>query len=117
MTKNRDLDAAIETIVVDAYNENEQCTAFLTVIEDETQLPVQATLLGIPVTVTGFDYTSEARGLVATCRSPEGRGEVALADLVFSPETVTAWIHAAYRRYLGLDPFPAQARPDWTWPN
>jgi hypothetical protein len=38
-----------------------------------------------------------------------------LADLAFPPDTETAWIHAAYRRYLGLQPFPADPRPGWTW--
>lgn len=116
MGEDPDLDATIEAIVVDAYGGDEQYTAFLTVIEEETQLPAAATLLGSPVTVTGFDYTNEARGVVATCRGPDGAGEVALADLAFPPDTVSAWIHAAYRRHLGLRPFPARPRPDWTWP-
>ena len=77
----------------------------------------RCTLLGAPVTVTGFDYTNEARGLVAICEGSNGTGEVALADLAFPPDTVTAWIHAAYRHYLGLQPFPARPRPDWTWPD
>jgi hypothetical protein len=117
MGKNPDLDRVIETIVVDAYGDDEQYTAFLTVIDDETDLPAAATLLGAPVTVTAIDYTNEARGLVATCKGPDGAGEVALADLAFPPDTVTAWIHAAYRHYLGLTPFPARPRPDWTWPD
>jgi hypothetical protein len=65
--------------------------------------------------VSGFDYTDPRRGLVATCQEPQSAGEVGLADLAFPPETVTAWVHAAYRHYLGLEPFPAQARPDWSW--
>jgi hypothetical protein len=64
-----------------------------------------------------FDYTNEARGLVAICEGSNGTGEVALADLAFPPDTVTAWIHAAYRHYLGLQPFPARPHPDWTWPD
>jgi hypothetical protein len=67
--------------------------------------------------VTGLDYTNEARGLVAICKGSNGTGEVALADLAFPPDTVTAWIHAAYRHYLGLQPFPVRPRPDWTWPD
>jgi hypothetical protein len=117
MGRNRELDAAIETIIVDAYGEDEQYTAFLTVIDEETPLPAAATLLGTPVTVTGFDYANEARGVVATCHGPDGAGEVTLAELAFPPDTVTAWIHAAYRRYLNLHPFPARPRPDWTWPH
>jgi hypothetical protein len=117
MPRSADLDAAIEIIVVDAYGDDEQYTAFLTVISEQTPLPATATLLGVPVTVTGIDYDNAARGLTATCRSPERVGEVALADLAFPPDTETAWIHATYRRYLGLQPFPAYPRPDWTWPD
>ena len=112
-----ELDRVIEVILVDAYGDEEQYVAFLTVFEEETQLPVAATLLGIPVTVTGFDYTGSARGLSAICQGPHEVGEVSLAELAFPPDTVTAWIHAAYRRYLGLSPFPARPRPDWTWPT
>jgi hypothetical protein len=116
MPKSVDLDAVIESIIVDAYGDDEQYTAFFTVIDERTPLPAEATLLGAPVTVTGFDYVNEARGLTATCRAPDGTGEVALADLTFPLDTETAWIHAAYRHYLGLQPFPADPRPDWTWP-
>jgi hypothetical protein len=34
MPKSADLDAAIEVIIVDAYGDDEQYTAFLTVIEE-----------------------------------------------------------------------------------
>jgi len=117
MPKSADLDAAIEIIIVDAYGDDEQYTAFLTVIAEQTPLPAKATLLGTPVTVTAFDYYNEARGLTATCQSPHGTGEVSLADVSFPPDTETAWIHAAYRHYLGLTPLPADPRPDWTWPD
>jgi hypothetical protein len=114
MRNDRELDAAIETIVVDAYGDDEQYTAFLTVFEEQATLPTTATILGTPVTVTGFDYTNDAHGVIATCHGRDGAGEVALADLIFPPDTVTAWVHAAYRRHLGLRPFPARPRSDWT---
>ena len=117
MRKTSDLDAVIEIITVDAYGDDEQYTAFLTVIEDQTTFPIAATLLGTAVTVTAFDYLDPARGLTATCSGPDGKGEVSLAGLVFAPDTVTAWIHAAYRHYLRLKPFPATPRPDWDWPD
>jgi hypothetical protein len=98
MTSRPDLDRSLEAILVDAYGEDEQYTAFLTVIEDETPLPDAATLLGTRVTVRAFDYTDPVRGLVP-------------------PQTVTAWIHAAYRYHLGLTPFPAEPRPYRTWPG
>jgi hypothetical protein len=112
MGERSDLEVVVDTILVDSYGDDEQDAAFLTVLEEETELPAAATLLGSPVTVTGFDQST--RGLVAACRGPQGTGEVSLADLAFPPETVTAWIHAAYRHHLGLPPFPARPRPYWT---
>ena len=117
MERRSDLDLVVETILVDAYGDDEQYAAFLTVLEDESQLPAAATLIGIPVTVTGFRYNDATRGLVAIIQGPREVGESSLADLAFPPDTVTAWIHAAYRHYLGLQPFPARPREDWTWPT
>ncbi len=116
MTSADALDRVIETIVVDCYNEDEVYTAFLTVIDDEVALPAPASLLGSQVTVVELDYADPARGLVAVCRGPNGTGEVAFADVAFPAETLAAWLHAAYRHHLGLKPFPAIQRPDWTWP-
>ena len=117
MKQRHDLDDAVETIIVDAYGDVEQYTALLSVIDEETQLPASAKLLGTPVVVTGFDYAGDARGVIATCEGPDGTGEVTLTDLAFPPATLTAWIHAAYRHHLGLRPFPAHPRPDWTRPR
>jgi hypothetical protein len=90
MGEPSDLDPVVEAILVDAYGDEEQYVAFLTVLQEGTQLPAVATLLGVPVTVTGFDYTEPARGLIATCQGPQDIGEVSLADLAFPPDTVTA---------------------------
>jgi hypothetical protein len=117
MTRADALDRAIEAIVVDCYNEDEAYTAFLTVIEDEVAMPTPASLLGTPITVVALDYTDAARGLVSVCRSPQGKGEVAFADVTFPADSLAAWLHAAYRHHLGLKPFPVTARPDWTWPH
>lgn len=113
MPEPTDLDDLVADIVVDCYGDEEQDTAFLTVFEEECELPAVATLLGSPVAVTGFALSP--RGLVATCQGQDGTGEVGLADLSCAPETLTAWIHAAYRHHLGLSPFPARPRPDGTW--
>jgi len=113
MTEPDDLDAVVEDIIVDCYGDDEQDTAFLTVFEEECQLPTTATLLGIPVTVTGLNLGR--RGLLAICEGPHGAGEVSFADLAFAPDTLAAWVHAAYRHHLGLPPFPAQPRPGWRW--
>jgi hypothetical protein len=117
MKQRADLENALESILVDTYDDADEYSAFYNVIDDQIELPVSATLLGMPVVVTGLTFTNEARGLTATCEGPHGSGEVTLADLAFPPDTVLAWIHAAYRYRLGAPPFPAKRRRDWTWPN
>ncbi|HEX7269080.1 MAG TPA: hypothetical protein VF256_16885 [Streptosporangiaceae bacterium] len=117
MSTADDLKRVLDIILVDCYGEDEENTAFLTVLEEEIALPMPASLLGTPLTVTKLDYQDPARGLVARCDGPHGSGDVALADLAFPPDTVAAWLHAAYRHHLGLRPFPATPRPDWTWPD
>jgi hypothetical protein len=87
VTRARDgLACAIETILVDCYNEDEQYMAFLTVLDSEVRLPTPALVLGTPVTVTKLDYTDVQRGLVARCRGTQGAGEVALTDLTFAAD-------------------------------
>jgi hypothetical protein len=39
MRQRSDLDSMVETILVDAYGDDERYVAFLTVIEEETRLP------------------------------------------------------------------------------
>jgi hypothetical protein len=117
MSTADDLERVLDIVLVDCYGEDEENTAFLTVLDEEIGLPMAASLLGTPVTVTKLDYEDPARGLVARCDGPQGSGDVALADLAFPADTVAAWLHAAYRHHLGLKPFPATPRPDWTWPE
>jgi hypothetical protein len=108
MTTADALDRVIETITVDCYNEDEEYTAFLTVIEDEVALPAPASLLGTPVTVVQLDYADPARGLVAVCRGPDGTGEVAFGDVAFPTDALAAWLHAPIATTLasGRSPLP-----------
>lgn len=110
-------DKVIEMIIVDAYDDADQLSAFVTVFEEEVTLPAVASLLGSPVTMLEFDYAETLRGPFVRCRGAHGEGEVALADVCFPVDTVAAWIHAAYRHYLGLEPFAATPRPGWSWPS
>lgn len=107
------VEKVIETILVDTYGEDEQLGAFQTVFEEEVEVPIKATVLGHVIEVMAFDYADPLRGVFVKCRE----GEVSLVDVCFPPDTVAAWIHAAYREFLGLEPFPATPRPDWAWPS
>ena len=44
----------IEAILVDAYGEDEQASAWEVAFQDEVQTPFEAMLLGVPVRVLGF---------------------------------------------------------------
>ena len=112
-----DLDALVAAITVDAYGDDEPQTAFVEVFIQEVRLPASATVLGVPVDVVGFDYRDERLGIVARCRRGGVRQDLAVVDLFFPPDAVAAWVQAAYRRWLGLDPrpydIPAGWRPSW----
>jgi hypothetical protein len=112
-----DLDDLVADITVDAYGDDEPQVAFLEVFNNEVQTPTVATVLGVPIDVVGFDYHDERRGIVAVCRRDGARQELAVADLIFPPDAVVAWVQAAYRRWLGLTPHPMHMpvgwRPSW----
>jgi hypothetical protein len=99
------------------YGDDEPQTAFLEVFNQEVRLPAAATALGVPVDVVGFDYRDECLGVVARCRRDGLRQDLAVVDLVFPRDALAAWVQAAYRRWLGLDPHPCDMptgwRPSW----
>lgn len=105
---DRDLDELIEEITVDAYGDDEQLWAFRQVIEDEVKLPADGLIIDEPVRVTKIDYDGNARGgLTATCRRADGSKHlVAAADITFPRDSTAGRYVAAYRKWLGLKPYP-----------
>ena len=102
------LDELIEEITVDAYEEDEQLSAFCQVIEDEVILPADGFVIGEPVSVVEIDYDgNERRGLTARCRRKDGSEHVIAASEVIFPKGSSGERYiAAYRKWLGLDPYP-----------
>jgi len=102
------LNEPIARIVVDAYGEDEQLWAFRQAFEDDVAVPTGAFVIGEPVSVVEFDYDgNERRGLTAKCRRPDGREYVvAASDVVFPHGTDGRKYVAAYRKWMGLAPFP-----------
>lgn len=98
----------IAQITVDAYSEDEQLWAFRQAFEDTVAVPADGLVIGEPVSVVKIDYAGNRRqGLTAGCRRPDGRTYVvALSDVVFPQATEGARYVAAYRKLLGLAPFP-----------
>lgn len=108
------LDRLIEEITVDAYGDDEQLWAFRQAFEDEVALPADGFVIGEPISVIEVDYDgNERRGLTAKCRREDGSEYVVAASDVVLPEASPgARYNAAYRRWLNLDPYPAEtAKP------
>jgi hypothetical protein len=103
-----ELERLIEEIVVDAYGDDEQLWAFRQAFEDNVAMPIEAFVVGEPVTVMTIDYDgNERRGLTARCRREAGSEQViAACDLIFPEGSTTARYLAAYRKWLGIEPHP-----------
>jgi hypothetical protein len=104
------LDELIEEIIVDAYGDDEQLWAFRQVLDDSISLPADGFVIGEPVLLIAVDYDgNERRGLTVLCRCDGGTEHVAaLSDVVFPRASEGARYIAAYRRWLNLDPYPAE---------
>jgi len=106
------LDRLIEEITVDAYGDDEQLWAFRQAFEDDVALPTDGFVIGEPVSVIAVDYDgNERRGLTVKCRREDrAEYEVALSDVVLPHASTGARYIAAYRRWLNLDPYPAETK-------
>jgi hypothetical protein len=109
----KNLDKLVEEIITDAYGDHEQLWAFHAALEDGVELPCDAFVVGEPVSVVGLDYDgNERRGLVARCRRADGSEyAVSTFDVVLAEQATGGHLFAAYRKWAGLDPWPAQAGP------
>ena len=103
-----DLGELIDQIITDANGDDEQLWAFRQAFEEHVVLPAEAFVVGEPVTVMRIDYDgNERRGLTARCRRENGsEHEIAACDLIFAEGSAAARYLAAYRTWLGIDPYP-----------
>jgi hypothetical protein len=58
----------IEEAIVDCYTEDEQHEAFLVMLEDHIECPVQARVVGEEVTLLGFTREDSFGEILAKCR-------------------------------------------------
>ena len=102
----------IEEITVNAYGDDEKLWAFRQAFEDNVELPADGFVIGEPVSVIEVDYDgNERRGLTARCRREDGTEHVvAVFEVVFHQASAGARHVAAYRKWLNLEPFPAEER-------
>ncbi len=106
--EHAEVDELSEEIIVDAYGDGEQLWAFKQSFEDGVHLPADAVVIGEPVSVTELDYDgNERRGLTARFHREDGSEHaIAASDVLFPEGSIHARYVAAYRKWLGLDPFP-----------
>jgi hypothetical protein len=89
----------IDEAIVDAYGESEQRVGFLTLIEENLELPFKTRVLDIEVLVERVDMTA-AEEIVAVCRRGKIRQRIPILDLPLPkpPPKGAEWIEA-YRRW------------------
>ncbi len=97
----RRLEEMIEAATVDCYNESEQVTGWLTMIEDNLAVPFVTTVLGLAVTVERVDLSGGDQ-LVAVCTCGRHRQALPILDLPLPtpPPDGAEWIEG-YRRWRG----------------
>jgi hypothetical protein len=117
-----DLDALVDEVIVDAYGEDEQLSAFRQAFEENGRFPVPVSVVGTVVDMIAVDYEGdERRGLVAVCRRDGRRHPVSLLDVAPAGPLplATARLLAAYRRWWGAEPLPTSAPepdpPGWVY--
>jgi hypothetical protein len=93
------LEELVEEATVDAYTEDEQRTGFLTMIQDNLDVPFETKVLGVPVQVTGIDF-NDAEEIVAICKRGARVQRIPVLDLPLPtpPPEGFEWIEA-YRFY------------------
>lgn len=93
------LRAMIEDATVDAYGEAEQLVGFLSVLQEHLQVPFDAKILGVPVTVRRVDAT-EADEIVAVCYRGRNRQAIPILSLPLPNPRPAGWEWIeAYRRW------------------
>lgn len=113
MRAHDEVERLVAVITVDCYNVAEQVTAFYETFAEEVPLPTTATVIGTTTEVVGVDIAEDGQALTARCRRGDVVQDLHLSDLLFAPDTAAGWIHAAYRRCLGLVPHPAAIPGEW----
>jgi hypothetical protein len=102
-----ELDALIDELTVDCYNDEEQLTGLLTGAEEALVIGEVATIAGAEIRIMAVDLPSDMRrGLTAVCEREGERFELSLVDICFGDTSELGRVAGAYRRWLGCSPHP-----------
>lgn len=102
------LNELIDELTAEAGSDDEQIWNFQQALQKHIWLPCEGFVIGERVSVIAFEYDgNERRAVTATCRRADGRQyEVAASEVVIPPNLPGADYLAAYRQWMGLDPYP-----------
>jgi hypothetical protein len=119
MKKSKRLDPGslndlIDELTAEAGSDDEQIWNFQQALQKHIWLPCEGFVIGEPVSVIAFEYDgNQRRAVTATCRCADGRQyEVAASEVVIPPSLPGADYLAAYRQWMGLDPYPTTGGRD-----
>lgn len=94
-----DLDALIEEITIDAYDEHEQLMGFENAFDEDATFPCPGTVIGEDVEVLSVATKAGRSELIATCRHGGRHYDIALLDIELQADPATSRLCAAYRRW------------------
>jgi len=99
----------LDEILTDADGDEEQLWALRQALDDNVGVPCDAMVAGETVKLTKFDYGGNSRrGLTATILSSDGsKHVVSAADVLLGDASSQTYV-AAYRKWMGVTPFPAK---------
>ena len=102
------LNDLIDELTAEAGSNDEQIWNFQQALKKHIWLPCEGFVIGEPVSVIAFEYDgNQRRAVTATCRRADGREyNVAASEVVIPPSLPGADCLAAYRQWMGLDPYP-----------
>ena len=117
-----EIDDLIEEVIVDAYNEDEQLSAFGQAFEDDGRFPFRGLVVGVEVNVTSVDFDGdERRGIVAICQRAGKPYSVSLIDVTpTGPLSLeTRQLIDAYRRWSNASPLTSSetTKTPWVYPR
>ncbi len=92
----------IEAATIDCYNESEEITGWLTMLEEHLAIPFETRVLGTMVSVERIDLDAAGQ-IVAICSRRHQQQALPILDLPLPcpPPAGSEWIEA-YRRWLNL---------------
>ena len=102
----------IDKLTAETRSDDERIWNFQQALRKHVSLPCDGFVVGEPVKLVRFNYyASQRRGVTATCRRSDGREyEVAISEVLVPRHTGGLPYLAAYRQWMGLEPYPLDER-------